>query len=150
MLRNLHCGLNRDQLLCTLSQNQPVESSSNMTIEFLMCGYKSWTPTEEEERKKYQKDKGLAEDSCSYESWKLERAALRQLYKRHTLDPSQSSQSRLSIPGFHENTTKKRFGARSFKCSAPALWNALPSSLKSSTSTESFRSHLKTYLFSKF
>ncbi|KAK7476703.1 hypothetical protein BaRGS_00032040 [Batillaria attramentaria] len=58
------------------------------TIEFLMCGYKSWTPTEEEERKKYQKDKGLAEDSCSYESWKLERAALRQLYKRHTLDPA--------------------------------------------------------------
>nr|KAG5697173.1 hypothetical protein BaRGS_002182 [Batillaria attramentaria] len=58
--------------------------------------------------------------------------------------------SRLSIPGFHDNTTKKRFGARSFKCSAPALWNALPPSLKSSTSTESFRSHLKTYLFSKF
>nr|KAG5691623.1 hypothetical protein BaRGS_023794 [Batillaria attramentaria]KAG5700114.1 hypothetical protein BaRGS_029864 [Batillaria attramentaria] len=59
-------------------------------------------------------------------------------------------ESRLSIPGFHDNTTKKRFGARSFKCSAPALWNALPPSLKSSTSTESFRSHLKTYLFSKF
>nr|KAG5708015.1 hypothetical protein BaRGS_025153 [Batillaria attramentaria] len=59
-------------------------------------------------------------------------------------------QSRLSIPGFHDDTTKKRFGARSFKCSAPALWNALPPSLKSSTSTESFRSHLKTYLFSKF
>nr|KAG5706782.1 hypothetical protein BaRGS_004117 [Batillaria attramentaria] len=57
--------------------------------------------------------------------------------------------SRLSIPGFHD-TTKKRFGGRSFKCSAPALWNALPPSLKSSTSTESFRSHLKTYLFSKF
>nr|KAG5705396.1 hypothetical protein BaRGS_011168 [Batillaria attramentaria] len=61
-----------------------------------------------------------------------------------------SESSRLSIPGFHDNTTKKRFGARSFKCSAPALWNALPPSLKSSTSTESFRSHLKTYLFSKF
>ena len=61
-----------------------------------------------------------------------------------------SSQSRLSIPGYHENTSKKRFGARSFKCAAPLLWNSLPPELKSSPSVESFRRCLKTHLFTQF
>ena len=61
-----------------------------------------------------------------------------------------SSQSRLTIPGFHENTSKKRFGARSFRSSAPALWNSLPQSLKVDSSSASFKRQLKTHLFSKF
>ena len=61
-----------------------------------------------------------------------------------------ASQSRLEIPGYHENTRKKSYGARSFKCAAPLLWNALPDHLKSSSTIESFRRRLKTHLFSSF
>ena len=61
-----------------------------------------------------------------------------------------SSQSRLTIPGFHENTNKKCFGARFFRSSAPALWNSLPWSLKVDSSSASFKRQLKTHLFSKF
>ena len=61
-----------------------------------------------------------------------------------------SSQSLLTIPGFHENMSKKRFGARSFRSSAPALWNSLPQSLKVDSSSASFKRQLKTHLFSKF
>ena len=59
-----------------------------------------------------------------------------------------TSQSRLAIPGYHENTRKKRFGARSFKCAAPLLWNSLPVNLKTCASRDSFRKQLKTHFFS--
>ena len=58
--------------------------------------------------------------------------------------------SSLTIPGFHENMSKKRFGARSFRSSAPALWNSLPQSLKVDSSSTSFKHQLKTHIFSKF
>ena len=61
-----------------------------------------------------------------------------------------SSQLRLEVPGLHDNTNKIRFGARSFKSSAPALWNDLPVALRLSPSAESFKKKLKTYLFSQF
>ena len=61
-----------------------------------------------------------------------------------------ASQSRLRIPGYGEDTRRKRFGARSFKCAAPSLWNTLPHNLKSSVSAAAFKKQLKTHLFSFF
>ena len=58
-----------------------------------------------------------------------------------------SSQSRLSIPGYHDSTRKKRFGSRCFKCAAPKLCNSLPSNLKASVSIDSFKKQLQTHLF---
>ena len=41
----------------------------------------------------------------------------------------------------------KRYGYMSFQYAAPALWNNLPESIKSSKELSSFKSPLKTYLF---
>jgi len=41
----------------------------------------------------------------------------------------------------------RRSGDRAFSVAAPALWNVLPLSLKSSSSTDIFKKDLKTYLF---
>ena len=43
----------------------------------------------------------------------------------------------------------KSLGLRRFSVSGPKLWNNLPDSLKSSSSTKSFCRSLKTYLFNK-
>ena len=58
-----------------------------------------------------------------------------------------STSTRLAIPGYHENTDKKKSGARSFKNAAPTLWNNLPESLRSAPSIHSFRRRLKSHLF---
>ena len=51
----------------------------------------------------------------------------------------------LVIPG-----TQAKLGERSFRISAPTVWNSLPDSLKHfDTSREHFRKELKTYLFKK-
>ena len=51
----------------------------------------------------------------------------------------------LVIPG-----TRTKLGERSFRISAPTVWNSLPDSLKHfATSREHFRKELKTYLFRK-
>jgi hypothetical protein len=42
---------------------------------------------------------------------------------------------------------KSSFGRRSFSFAAPTIWNALPFSLRSAPTVESFRSALKTHLF---
>jgi len=54
-----------------------------------------------------------------------------------------SSQHRLAEPNFKLSS----FGGRSFACTAPRLWNSLPTSLKNCTTVLEFRKHLKTYLF---
>jgi hypothetical protein len=43
--------------------------------------------------------------------------------------------------------TKKKLGERGFSFAAPAAWNALPETVQSCTSIDSFKSHLKTHLF---
>ena len=43
----------------------------------------------------------------------------------------------------------KSLGLKRFSVSGPKLWNNLPNSLKSSSSTKSFCRSLKTYLFNK-
>ena len=48
-----------------------------------------------------------------------------------------------------ERFNRKQHGARSFRCSAPPLWNSLPFSLRHSTSLTSFRQNLKTYLYTE-
>ena len=45
---------------------------------------------------------------------------------------------------------KCSFGEKSFATSAPVLWNALPSNVRNAKSVESFKSGLKTYLFSSY
>ena len=55
-----------------------------------------------------------------------------------------NAESNLEVPRY----SSKSFGGRSFQCFAPALWNSLPLSVKNSATLVSFRSSLKTYLFS--
>jgi hypothetical protein len=43
--------------------------------------------------------------------------------------------------------TKTEIGRRAFSYSAPTVWNTLPLSLRSSTSSHSFHRALKTFLF---
>ena len=43
--------------------------------------------------------------------------------------------------------TSRKIGERSFSFSGPALWNSLPQCLREQGSIETFKSHLKTYLF---
>lgn len=40
------------------------------------------------------------------------------------------------------------YGARSFSCAAPRLWNKLPLAIRHSNSVESFKRNLKTHMFS--
>ena len=43
--------------------------------------------------------------------------------------------------------TKTKFGERSFTVAGPLIWNALPDSVKTADSIETFKSKLKTFLF---
>ena len=43
--------------------------------------------------------------------------------------------------------TYKTLGDRAFSYSSPHLWNSLPQSIRNISSLQSFKSHLKTYLF---
>ena len=54
-----------------------------------------------------------------------------------------SGQQLLSLP-----TVSTEYGKRSFSYSASRLWNSLPSDIRTCPSVNSFRSHLKTHLFS--
>ena len=44
-------------------------------------------------------------------------------------------------------TSSTVFGSRSFRCAAPAIWNAIPLSVRSATSFDSFKRSLKTHFF---
>jgi len=51
---------------------------------------------------------------------------------------------------FKEKTTlaKVRFGDRAFSAAGPRCWNNLPAALRAADSIDSFKTGLKTYLFS--
>ena len=55
-----------------------------------------------------------------------------------------ASQLRLHVP----KTLTSSYGIRAFSVAAPMLWNNLPLTLKNATSVTTFKSALKTYLFS--
>ena len=57
-----------------------------------------------------------------------------------------SSKSLLFIP----ESKLKTYGDRSFACAAPLLWNNLPLDIRDAPSLETFKSNLKTHLFSSF
>ena len=44
-------------------------------------------------------------------------------------------------------SSKTVFGSRSFRCSAPAVWNSIPLEIRSSSSMDSFKRSLKTHFF---
>ena len=44
----------------------------------------------------------------------------------------------------------KSFGARSFSYNSAVLWNSLPLEVKTATSLDTFKSHLKTHLFKRY
>ena len=60
---------------------------------------------------------------------------------RSSLEPN-----RLVIPV----TKKKTFAERSFSVAGPRLWNKLPPEIRSLSTYEVFKKHLKTYLYIKF
>ena len=67
----------------------------------------------------------------------------------HLYSPSRSLRSAADtrifrVPGMGRRT----LGARSFQDFGPVLWNSLPLSVRHSSSLSSFKSKLKTYLFS--
>ena len=65
-------------------------------------------------------------------------------------EPSRSLRSQdaalLTVPRY----SLESFGRRSFSVFAPSLWNSLPLSLRQLSTLDSFKKHLKTYLFSKY
>ena len=56
-----------------------------------------------------------------------------------------SDTNRLVIPPFRLSTV----GSRAFPVAAAKIWNALPDSLVAMTSLQTFRRHLKTFLFQR-
>ena len=54
-----------------------------------------------------------------------------------------ASQALLRVPSYRTAT----YGSRSFRVSAPTLWNVLPESMKTAPSLPIFKKLLKTYLF---
>ena len=61
---------------------------------------------------------------------------------RPSLNLRSKAQLRLRVPLVH-----KKYGDRAFSVAGPKLWNALPMSLKTCSSVNSFKKNLKTYLF---
>jgi hypothetical protein len=57
-----------------------------------------------------------------------------------------STKSTFVIP----KTRLKTYGDRAFSCTAPILWNNLPQDIRDASSLETFKSHLKTHLFTNF
>ena len=55
-----------------------------------------------------------------------------------------SSDQHLLLP----TPSSTNFGSRSFRCSAPAIWNLIPLEIRSSQSIETFKRNLKTHYFS--
>ncbi len=55
-----------------------------------------------------------------------------------------SSRSVLRVPRTHTKT----YGDRAFSVAAPRIWNSLPVNIRSSSSITTFKTLLKTYLFS--
>ena len=68
-----------------------------------------------------------------------------ELLKYHTSERKlrSSSQHLLATP----KARLKTYGERAFAVAAPRLWNSIPLELRSSSSTDIFKRHLKTYLF---
>ena len=56
-----------------------------------------------------------------------------------------SSHTTLTVP----RTKTVSFGPRSFSSAGPALWNALPTELRAMQNYDTFKTHLKTHLFTK-
>jgi len=56
-----------------------------------------------------------------------------------------SDTNRLVVPPFRLSTV----GSRAFPVAAAKIWNALPDSLVSMTPLQTFRRHLKTFLFQR-
>ena len=74
-------------------------------------------------------------------------------YRKQSRSLRSSDDSRLREPLYK----KEHFGARSFQCAAPRLWNALPDHLKQeqpgadeSKKLLNFKKSLKTYLFANY
>jgi len=47
----------------------------------------------------------------------------------------------------HPTPSSTNFGSRSFRCSAPTIWNSIPLEIRSSQTVETFKRNLKTHYF---
>jgi hypothetical protein len=73
-------------------------------------------------------------------------------YISHALSTAASNPSLQSLrsansTGYLIPQSRTKFGERAFSVSGPAIWNSLPSSLRSASSINIFKSHLKTNFF---
>jgi len=58
-------------------------------------------------------------------------------------------QRRSATPALCRPFTKTTMAKRAFHCTAPAIWNSLPKTVLDSDTVTSFKSRLKTHLFSQ-
>jgi len=56
---------------------------------------------------------------------------------------------RSATPALCQPFTKTTIAKRAFRCTAPAIWNSLPKTVLDSDTVTSFKSRLKTHLFSQ-
>ena len=61
--------------------------------------------------------------------------------------PGRPALRRASRGDFIVPRTNRKFGDRAFCIAAPRVWNRLPADLRQLRSTQTFRRHLKTFLF---
>ena len=52
-----------------------------------------------------------------------------------------------NVPLLNTQWSNSSWGDRAFSRAGPALWNMLPSSVKSASTVEEFKTNLKTFLF---
>ena len=71
------------------------------------------------------------------------------LQNKLTLKPSNGLRSDHTNLLIVPRSNLKSYGDRSFSIAGPKLWNLLPKSLRMCTSLESFKSKLKTFLFTR-
>ena len=65
---------------------------------------------------------------------------------KHALLRSAQDSTRLSVPKFRRKALQSA-ADKSFSLAAPALWNNLPTSIRTANSVSSFKRCLKTHLF---
>ena len=65
------------------------------------------------------------------------------------LEDVHNMRQRSTTPALYRQFTQTTIAKRAFSCTSPAIWNSLPKTVLDSVSVTSFKSRLKTHLFSQ-